>query len=282
MKNTKQNASQIAVMGPSKDFESIKKLDENGVEYWTARELMKVLDYSLWQNFEAVINKAKQSCVNSRQFQQDHFIDINKMTQIGHGIVRKLDDYKLDRFACYLIAQNGDPTKPAIAMAQTYFAIQTRRQEISDLLPEVEKSLKNRQEVTDKNKELFSTARLAGVSNFGLFNDAGYKGLYTMSIHEIESKKNLPKGELLDRAGSEELGANIFRITQTDAKLKRENIKGDLDSRRTHFDVAKKVRQTMRELGSEMPENLKPEKHIRELKREVKVLGAGKTSKKLR
>ena len=202
------------------------------------------------------------------------------MTQIGHGIARRLDDYKLDRYACYLIAQNGDPSKPAIATAQTYFAIQTRKQEIFDSLSETEKRIQKRQEVTDKNKLLFSTARLAGVSNFGLFNDAGYKGLYSMPLSEIEVKKGVSKGQLLDHAGSEELGANMFRITQTEAKLRRENIKGDLDSRRTHFDVGKKVRQTMRELGSEMPENLKPEKHIRQLKKEVKTIS--KTQKKLK
>jgi len=262
------------ILGPNKGFESIKKIDENGVEYWTARELMIVLGYSLWQNFEAVIVKAKQSCVNSRQFPQDHFIDVNKMTHVGHGIVRKLDDYKLDRYACYLIAQNGDPRKNEIALAQTYFTVQTRRQEIADNLSEAEKRIQKRQEVTDKNKILFSTARLAGVSHFGLFNDAGYKGLYSMSLPEIEEKKQVPKGQLLDHAGSEELGANMFRITQIEAKLKRENIKGDLDSRRTHFDVGKRVRQAMKELGSEMPENLKPEKHIRHLKSEVKRLGA--------
>ena len=239
MKNTSNNS--LEVSGPSKDFESIKKVDENGVEYWTARELMIVLGYTLWQNFESVINKAKQSCVNSRQFPQDHFIDINKLTQIGHGTVRRLDDYKLDRYACYLIAQNGDPTKPAIAMAQTYFAIQTRKQEIYDSLSEAEKRIIKRGEVADKNKQLFSTARLAGVSNFGLFNDAGYKGLYSMPLKDIEKKKEIPKGELLDRAGSQELAANWFRITQTEAKLQRENVRGDLESQKTHFDVGSKV-----------------------------------------
>jgi DNA-damage-inducible protein D len=263
-------------MGPSKDFESIKKLDENGVEYWKARELMAVLGYSTWRRFEDVIIKAKQACVNSRQFPQDHFADIGKMTQIGHGIVRRLDDYKLDRYACYLIAQNGDSTKKEIATAQTYFAVQTRRQEMFDGLPDAERRIQLRSDVADKNKKLFSTARLSGVSNFGLFNDAGYTGLYGMPSKEIEIKKSIPKGELLDHAGSEELGANLFRITQTEAKLRRENIKGDLDSRRTHFDVGKKVRQTMKELGSEMPENLKPEKHIKALKREVRAVGIGK------
>jgi len=269
------------VNGPSRDFESIKKLDENGVEYWTARELMSVLGYSKWQNFEIVVERAEKACVNSRQFPQDHFTDISKMTDIGHGIARKLDDYKLDRYACYLIAQNGDSTKPAIALAQTYFAIQARKQEIYDSLSASEKRLVAREEVTDKNKMLFSTAKRSGVSNFGLFNDAGYKGLYGLSLSQIEEKKNIKKGELLGRAGSEELGANWFRFTQTEAKLKRENVQGDLDARKTHQQVGEKVRQTIKELGGEMPENLKPEKHIRELKREVKAV-KGKTVKQLK
>jgi DNA-damage-inducible protein D len=274
MKNTSNNS--LEVIGPSKDFESIKKVDENGVEYWTARELVPILGYSRWQHFEEVIKKAIQSCVNSRQFPQDHFTDIGKLTQIGHGTVRRLDDYKLDRYACYLIAQNGDPTKPAIALAQTYFAIQTRKQEIYEGLSEAEKRIAKRAEVSDGNKQLFSTAKKAGVSNFGLFNDAGYKGLYSMPLKDIEKKKEIPKGELLDRAGSQELAANWFRITQTEAKLQRENIKGDSESQKTHFDVGSKVRQTIKELGGEMPENLKPERHIKELKREVKKIKGGK------
>lgn len=280
MKNNKQHATQAVVMGPSKDFESIKKIDENGVEYWTARELMAVLGYETWRRFEDVIKRAKQACVNSRQFSQDHFVNTGKMTQIGHGIARKLDDYKLDRYACYLIAQNGDSTKSAIATAQTYFAVQTHRQELADNLPETKRRLQMRDEVKEKNKKLFSTARLAGVSNFGLFNDAGYKGLYSMSLSEIESKKKLPKGQLLDHSGSVELGANMFRITQTEDKLKREGIRGDLDSRRTHFDVGKKVRQAMKELGSKMPEDLPPEKHIRQLKSEIKKLGTARKTLK--
>lgn len=268
--------NELQMIGPSRDFESIKKLDENGVEYWEARELSAVLGYSTWRRFEDVIKKAKQACVNSRQFPQDHFADIGKMTQIGHGIVRKIDDYKLDRFACYLIAQNGDSSKPAIAMAQTYFAVQTRRQEITDGLSYTGRRIKTREEVKDKNKLLFSTAKQAGVSNFGLFNDAGYKGLYSMPLKDIENKKEIPKGELLDRAGGEELAANLFRITQTEAKLKREAIKGDNESQKAHFYIGDKVRQAIKGMGGEMPENLKPEKHIREAKREVRVLGGGR------
>ncbi|MCX6719301.1 MAG: DNA damage-inducible protein D [Candidatus Taylorbacteria bacterium] len=281
MKNTPNENRELQIMGPSRDFESIKKIDENGVEYWLARELVYVLGYSKWQHFEEVINKAKQACVNSRQFPQDHFTDTGKLTQIGHGIVRKLDDYKLDRFACYLIAQNGDSSKPAIAMAQTYFAIQTRKQEILDNLSETEKRIMKQQEVSDRNKLLFSTAKLAGVSNFGLFNDAGYRGLYTMPLKDIENMKGIPKGELLDRAGGEELAANLFRITQTEAKLHRENIKGDLESQRTHFEIGGKVRKAIKDMGGEMPENLKAEKHIREARREVKMITRGGNKLKL-
>lgn len=262
----------LQIVGPHKDFESIKKVDENGVEYWEARELMEILGYSNWQNFEEVVKKAEQSCINSRQFPQDHFTDVSKMIRLAKEAIRKVNDYKLDRYACYLIAQNGDPRKPAIAMAQTYFAVQTRKQEIYDSLSESEQRILKREEVSNKNKLLFSTAKLAEVSNFGLFNDVGYKGLYSMPLKEVETKKGVPKGELLDHAGSEELGANIFRITQTEAKLKRENIKGDLDSQKTHFEVGKKVRQAIRDIGGEMPENLKAEKHIREVKKEVKMI----------
>ncbi len=260
------------------NFESIKHIDEEGVEYWNARELLVILGYTEWRNFEDVIKKAKQSCVKSRQLVGDHFVSVNKMIKIAKEAVRQVDDYKLDRYACYLIAQNGDSRKEPIAIAQTYFAIQTRKQELSPSLSENKKRIQTRNEISDKNKKLFSTAHLVGVSNFGKFNDAGYKGLYTMSLSEIENKKSIKKGQLLDHAGSEELGANLFRITQTEAKLKRENIKGNNQAEIVHFDIGKKVRQTIKEIGGEMPENLKPEEHIKKIKKDMKLLS--KRSKK--
>lgn len=254
------------------NFESIKHVGEDGGEYWNARELMTILGYSTWRRFEDAIKRAKESCVNSRQFPQDHFAGTGNMTKIGYGIVRKLDDYKLTRYACYLIAQNGDSSKKEIAIAQTYFAVQTRKQEIVGKLTEEEIRILKREEVSDRNKWLFTTAKNAGVSNFGKFNDAGYQGLYTMPLSEIETKKGIKKGELLDRAGGVELAANLFRITQTEDKIKRENISGNLEASKTHLDIGKKVRQTIKEIGGEMPENLKPERHIKEIKKNVKLL----------
>ena len=178
----------------NKDFESIKHIDESGIEYWTARELMESLSYKEWRNFEETIKKAKITCSKSLQDIDDHFVDVNKMVKIGSSTVREVKDYKLSRYACYLIAQNGDSSKLEIAQAQTYFAVQTRKQEIYQNLSESKKRIAIRNDVKDKNKKLFSTAKLVGVSNFGKFNDAGYKGLYTMSLSEIESKKGIRKG----------------------------------------------------------------------------------------
>lgn len=252
----------------NKDFENIKKTDKNGIEYWHARELMPILGYLKWEKAEEVIGRAARACINSGQDVDNHFHLTGKMVEIGSNTTRKVRDWKLDRFACYLIAQNGDPNKLEIALAQTYFAIQTRKQEVFEKLSISDKRIFIRDEVAIENKKLFSTAKKAGVTRFGSFNDMGYRGLYGMSLNEIESKKGIKKGELLDRAGTTELAANLFRITQTDEKIIKDNIKGDLQASRAHFMVGGKVRQTIKDIGGTIPENLLPEKHIRELKKE--------------
>jgi len=205
--------NEITPSAPHKDFEGIKKIDENGIEYWETRELLPLLGYEKWEKAEEVVMRAARACINSGQDVDNHFHQTGKMVKIGSNTVRKVRDYKLDRYACYLIAQNGDPNKPEIALAQTYFAIQTRKQEVFEQLPDMAKRLFIRDEVVDHNKRLFKTAKQAGVSHFGLFNDAGYRGLYGMSVADVEKKKGIKKRELLDRAGSTELAANLFRIT---------------------------------------------------------------------
>ncbi|NQU77446.1 DNA damage-inducible protein D, partial [Candidatus Falkowbacteria bacterium] len=183
--------NEITPTAPHKDFENIKKIDENGIEYWKARELLSLLGYKRWENAEEVISRAKRACIKSGQAVDNHFREATKMVEIGSNTVRKIKDYKLDRYACYLIAQNGDPNKPEIALAQTYFAIQTRRQEILEQLPDNKKRLFIRNEVTGHNKKLFTTAKQAGVNNFGKFNNAGYRGLYDASLSDIEQKKGM-------------------------------------------------------------------------------------------
>ena len=269
----------IIPSSPHKNFEDIKKIDENKVEYWTARELLPLLGYANWQKAKDVIDRATQACLKSGQDINNHFTQSVKMVEIGSNTVREVRDYKLDRYACYLIAQNGDPKKTEIALAQTYFAIQTRKQEIFEQLPDSKKRLFVRNEVSDHNKKLFSTAKKAGVTKFGLFNDAGYRGLYGMPLSNIEQKKGIKKGELLDRAGSSELAANLFRITQTDEKLEKDKIKGDQSASQTHFMVGGKVRQTIKEIGGRTPEHLPAEKHIKEVKKEIKRLGKAKKKK---
>lgn len=264
----------------NKNFESIKKIDENGVEYWEARELMPILGYPKWEKAELVIGRAAAACLNSGQAVDNHFHRAVKMVKLGLNSVREVRDWKLDRYACYLVAQNGDPKKPEIALAQTYFAIQTRKQEIFGQLSEADKRLFIRGEVSEENKKLFSTAKRAGVTKFGSFNDAGYRGLYGMPLDKIEARKGIKKGELLDRAGTTELAANLFRITQTEEKIKKENITGNDRASQTHFMVGGKVRQTIKDIGGTTPENLPPEKHIKELKSEKKKLLKGESKKK--
>jgi len=263
-------SNNLTLLGPNKDFETIKNIDDSGVEFWTARELMKLLGYFQWRNFEEVINKGKQSCLTSGQNIENHFVEISKIAPVGSNSYRKIIDFKLDRYACYLIAQNGDSKKSQIALAQTYFAVQTRRLEVFEQMAEDEKRVFIREEVSSQNKSLFSSAKKAGVTKFGVFNDAGYKGLYGIPLSEIEKSKGLKKGELLDRAGTSELAANLFRITQTDEKLKKDRIYGDSQASKTHFMVGGKVRQTIKEIGGTLPEKLLPEKHIKELKKALK------------
>ncbi|MCK9186550.1 DNA damage-inducible protein D [Candidatus Gracilibacteria bacterium] len=263
----------LSLPGPHKDFEGIKKIDKDGVEYWEARELMIILKYGKWSNFENVIEKAKSACVLSKQNINDHFTDIGKMIQAGKGANKSILDYKLSRYACYLIAQNGDPTKEPIALAQTYFALKTRTQELYENSSEDKKRLMIRGEVTDQNKKLAETAKKSGVTRFGTFNDAGYRGLYGIPLKEIQKKKRLGKDKLLDRAGATELAANLFRITQTDEQLnqrmdKNEKI-GENIATQTHFKVGGKIRQTIKDIGGTLPENLKPEENIKQLEKRI-------------
>ena len=256
-------------------FESIKHFDENGNEYWYARELQKVLEYNKWENFEKVIEKAKLSCLNSNYGLQDHFPDVRKMVDIGSNTLRNIVDYKLSRYACYLIAQNGDSRKKVIGLAQTYFAIQTRKQELLEKeynsLTENEKRFYQRNLTKKGNSSLNQTAKTAGVKNFDLFHNAGYKGLYNgETANDIAKRKGLRyREDILDNMGSEELAANLFRITQTESKLKKDNVCGEGNAIDTHYEVGKKVRNAIADIGGTMPENLPtPNKSLKELEKE--------------
>ncbi|MBA4336979.1 DNA damage-inducible protein D [bacterium] len=263
----------LTPISPNINFEDIKKIDQDGFEYWEARELMVILEYTKWSNFENVIEKAKSACTLSGQNVADHFADIGKVIKGGKGAIQSVLDYKLSRYACYLIAQNGDPTKPSIALAQTYFAAQTRKQELFENLTDDEKRLLTRDEVTNHNKKLFKTAQDSGVRNFGKFNDAGYKGLYGRTSQQIQQQKRIGKDKILDRAGATELAANLFRITQTDeqlqTKLHQGEIIGESGASKTHFIVGGKVRKAIKDIGGTMPEELPAQEHIDEVKKRI-------------
>lgn len=259
-------------------FEEIKHIDENGQEYWLARELQEVLGYTEWRNFSKVIDKAKISCKTSGEVENSHFVDVSKMVESGVADI-PVRDIRLTRYACYLIAQNGDSKKEAIALAQTYFAVQTRRQELQDQfdrLTEDQRRLAIRGELTEHNKSLVEAAKQAGVEtrgDFAKFQNRGYQGLYGgLGAKEIHARKGLKKSQsILDHMGSEELAANLFRATQTDAKLRRENIHGKDAANETHYKVGAKVRQTIEELGGTMPEDLPtPDKSIQQLRKDEK------------
>ena len=260
-------------------FESIKHVDDDGNEYWYARELQKVLEYTEWRKFNGVIEKAINSCKTSNYVASDHFVGADKMINLGKGGQREVPDYKLSRYACYLIAQNGDSRKKVIALAQTYFAIQTRKQELLEeeynSLTEDEKRIYQRDLTKKGNYSLNQTAKKAGVKNFDKFHNAGYKGLYNgETANDIAKRKGLRyREDILDNMGSEELADNIFRIAQTDAKLKRDNVDNEYTANSVHFEVGKKVRNTIKELGETMPENLPtPDKSLKELEKEKNVI----------
>ena len=259
-------------------FEEIKHVNENNEEFWFARELQTVLDYAEWRNFENVIEKAKTACKNSRNKVEDHFVDVNKMIAIAKTAERDVQDYQLSRYACYLIVMNGDPRKEVIAVGQTYFAVKTRQQELIDhydQLGEDQKRLAIRNEMIAHNKSLAEAAQAAGVQtdlDYAIFQNKGYQGLYGgLGAKEIHARKGLKKTQkILDHMGSTELAANLFRATQTDEKLRRDKIKGVAAANETHYQVGRKVRQTIKELGGTMPEDLPtPKKSIQQVEREL-------------
>ena len=258
-------------------FEGIKHYTDNGIEFWYARELSKVLQYSDWRNFQNAIFKAMEACQNSGNDITDHFGGVTKMVEIGSGAERKIEDVMLSRYACYLIVMNGDPQKEVIAVGQTYFAVKTRQQELIedyDQLSEDQKRLAIRQEMIAHNKSLAEAAQMAGITDpydYAIFQNRGYQGLYGgLGMREIHARKGLKKSQkILDYMGSTELAANLFRATQTDEKLRKEKIKGKEKAGDVHEAVGKKVRQTIKELGGTMPEDLPtPKKGIKQIQRE--------------
>ena len=271
MNETKENAENL--------FEDIKHIDENGNEYWSARELQNVLQYKEWRKFEGVINKAKKACENSNIKVFEQFVGSDKLSKRANNTVVKIGDYKLSRYACYLVAQNGDSRKEVIALAQTYFAIQTRKQELSKKeyseLTEDEKRLYQRNLTRKGNYSLNIAAKNAGVKNFDKFHNSGYKGLYNgETANDIAKRKKLRyREDILDNMGSDELIANLFRISQTEQKLKNENIKLEGKANETHYEVGKEIRNTIKRLGGTMPEDLPtPNKSLKELEKEKKKL----------
>ena len=257
-----------------KVFENIKHIDENGNEYWLARELIITLGYKEWRKFNNVIKKAMEACIRSNYYALDHFVFEDKLVSIGSNTIRKIQDYKLSRYACYLIVQNCNPRVKIIALAQTYFAIQTRKQELSEReyneLAEDEKRLYRRNQVRKGNYNLNKTAVNSGVKDLARFHNEGYKGLYNRETADdiFKRKKLRYREDILDNMGSEELADNIFRIAQTDAKLKRDNVDNEYTANSVHYEVGREVRNSIEKLGGTMPENLPmPDKSLKELEK---------------
>jgi DNA-damage-inducible protein D len=255
-------------------FEELKKINQYSAEYWSARDLQPLLGYNHWRSFENAIKKAVISCEKSGNQPDYHFARARKMIILGKGSERQVSDYHLSRFACYLIAQNGDPRKPEIANAQKYFAVQTRRQEVSDSLAADRERLELRKQASEEFRALSGAAREAGVQNkmFGVFHDAGYKGLYAgKGVEDIKKFKKIdPKENLLDRMNTTELAANQFRMTQAREKLQRENIKGQENAIETHKQVGREVREAIKRIGGTMPENIPPDEHIKKVAKRIK------------
>lgn len=258
-------------------FDQIQHFTDEGIEFWYARELAEVLDYKRWDKFKNVVEKAKESCKNSGLEIEDHFSHVGKMVDLGSGAQREIENIMLSRYACYLIVQNGDPRKEVIALGQTYFAVKTRERELEEnyeQLNEDQKRLAIRNEMVNHNKSLAEAAQLAGIDDpkdYAIFQNKGYQGLYGgLGVKEIHQRKGLRKShKILDHMGSTELAANLFRATQTDEKLRRENIKGKGKANTTHYLVGKKVRQTIAELGGTMPEDLPTlDKSIKQIEKE--------------
>jgi DNA-damage-inducible protein D len=257
-------------------FEAIRKESEEGLEYWSARDLAKVLGYTQYNKFTNVIQKSETACANSGQKVRDHFTHVGEMIETGKSAKRKFETVFLSRYACYLIIQNSDPNKPIVALGQTYFAVQTRRQEVADelaLLSEDQLRLLRRSQMSIYNSQLAEGAQRAGVVtsiDFAIFQDHGYQGLYGgLSARDIHAHKDLKKSqEILDYMGSDELAANIFRASQTKQKLERDQVKGKEKANRTHHEVGKEVRNTIQRLGGTMPEDLPtPHESIQQLER---------------
>lgn len=262
-------------------FEAIKHTNEYGNEFWYARELQEALEYTEWRNFSKVIDKAITACHNSENLVSDHFVEVNKMVNVGSGAEREIEDFELSRYACYLIVQNGDSRKKVVALGQTYFAVKTRQQELIDnydTLDEDQKRLAIRNEMKEHNKLLVAAAKDAGVESsldYAIFQNHGYMGLYNgMKAKDIQAHKGLKSRQnILDYMGHEELAANLFRATQTEAKLKRDNIQGKENANKTHYAVGKEVRDTIGRLGGTMPEELPtPQKSIKQIEREQRNL----------
>lgn len=260
-----------------KIFEDIKHVNEYGQEFWYARELQQVLEYSQWRRFKETIERAKTACENSDYEISEHFAEVGKMVQLGSGAERQIEDIMLSRYACYLIVMNGDPRKEVISLGQTYFAVKTRQQELMENyneLSENQKRLSIRSELITHNKSLAEAAKMAGVEegrDYAIFQNYGYKGLYGgLGAKDIQQRKGLkPSQKILDYMGSTELAANLFRATQTDDKLRREKITGKENANKTHYEVGKTVRKTIQELGGTMPEDLPtPDKSIRQIERQ--------------